>query len=103
MRKFIVSSGLRPNLCRPYLGCGKLRVLNQNLRITGAGGSPLTRAMDACFLTAFNHANMEYHTCKQTFEPVRKNIGRMVLPDCRYMNAVPCQDKSCSDMCLQHG
>jgi DNA-binding MurR/RpiR family transcriptional regulator len=66
--------------------------------ITCAEGSPLTQAADTCFLTAFNHTNMEYHTHKQVFEPACENIAQMALLDCIYMNVALKQDKSCFDM-----
>jgi DNA-binding MurR/RpiR family transcriptional regulator len=66
--------------------------------ITCAEGSPLTQVVDTCFLTAFNHTNMEYHTGKQIFEPACENIAQMALLDCIYMNVALKQDKSCYDM-----
>ncbi|MDR2051944.1 MAG: MurR/RpiR family transcriptional regulator [Treponema sp.] len=66
--------------------------------ITCAEGSPLTQAVDICFLTAFNHTNMEYHTGKQMFEPACENISQIALLDCIYMNVALKQDKSCYDM-----
>jgi DNA-binding MurR/RpiR family transcriptional regulator len=66
--------------------------------ITCAENSPLTQAADTCFLTAFNHTNMEYHTGKQIFEPACENIAQMALLDCIYMNVALKQDKSCCDM-----
>jgi DNA-binding MurR/RpiR family transcriptional regulator len=66
--------------------------------ITSADGSPLTQAVDICFLTAFNSANMEYRTHKQAFEPACENIAQIVLLDCIYMNVALKQDKSCFDM-----
>jgi DNA-binding MurR/RpiR family transcriptional regulator len=66
--------------------------------ITCAEGSPLTQVVDTCFLTAFNHTNMEYHTGKQIFEPACENLAQMALLDCIYMNVALKQDKSCYDM-----
>jgi DNA-binding MurR/RpiR family transcriptional regulator len=66
--------------------------------ITCAEGSPLTQVVDTCFLTAFNHTNMEYHTGKQMFEPACENISQIALLDCIYMNVALKQDKSCYDM-----
>ncbi|MDR3161169.1 MAG: MurR/RpiR family transcriptional regulator, partial [Spirochaetaceae bacterium] len=51
----------------------------KTIGITSAEGSPLTQAVDVCFLTAFNSANMEYRTHKQAFEPACENIAQMVL------------------------
>jgi DNA-binding MurR/RpiR family transcriptional regulator len=66
--------------------------------ITSADGSPLTRVVDICLLTAFNSANMEYRTHKQAFEPACENIAQMVLLDCIYMNVALRMDKSRFDM-----
>jgi DNA-binding MurR/RpiR family transcriptional regulator len=66
--------------------------------ITCAEGSPLTQVVDTCFLTAFNHTNMEYHAGKQMFEPACENIPQIALLDCIYMNVALKQDKSCYDM-----
>jgi DNA-binding MurR/RpiR family transcriptional regulator len=66
--------------------------------ITSADGSPLTQAVDICFLTAFNNANMEFRTHKQEFEPACENLAQMVLLDCIYMNVALRQDKPCLDM-----
>jgi DNA-binding MurR/RpiR family transcriptional regulator len=66
--------------------------------ITCAEGSPLAQVVDTCFLTAFNHTNMEYHTGKQIFEPACENITQMALLDCIYMSVALKQDKSCYDM-----
>lgn len=66
--------------------------------ITSVDDSPLTQAVDICLLTAFNHANMEWRTHKQAFEPACENIAQMVLLDCIYMNVALKQDKSCFDM-----
>jgi DNA-binding MurR/RpiR family transcriptional regulator len=66
--------------------------------ITSADGSPLMRAVDICFLTAFNHANMEYRTHNQEFEPSSENIAQMVLLDCIYMNVALKPGKSYFDV-----
>jgi DNA-binding MurR/RpiR family transcriptional regulator len=66
--------------------------------ITSADGSPLTQAVDTCFLTAYNSANMEYRMHKQDFEPSCESIAQMALLDCIYMNVALKQDKSCFDM-----
>jgi DNA-binding MurR/RpiR family transcriptional regulator len=66
--------------------------------ITCAEGSPLAQVVDVCFLTAFNHTNMEYHTGKQMFEPACENIPQITLLDCIYMNVALKQDKACYDM-----
>jgi DNA-binding MurR/RpiR family transcriptional regulator len=66
--------------------------------ITCAEGSPLAQVVDTCFLTAFNHTNMEYHTGKQMFEPACENIPQIALLDCIYMNVALKQDTSCYDM-----
>ena len=70
----------------------------QTIGITSAEGSPLMKAVDTCFLTAFNIANIEYRTHDQEFEPSSENIAQMVLLDCIYMNIALKQDKSCIDM-----
>ncbi|MDR0877768.1 MAG: MurR/RpiR family transcriptional regulator, partial [Treponema sp.] len=66
--------------------------------ITSADGSPLTGVVDTCFLTAFNNANMEFHTPRQAFEPSCENIAQMVLLDCIYMHVALKLDKSCFDV-----
>ncbi|MDR2143244.1 MAG: MurR/RpiR family transcriptional regulator [Treponema sp.] len=66
--------------------------------ITCAEGSPLTQVADTCFLTAFNHTNMGYHTGKQMFEPACENIPQIALLDCIYMNVALKQNKACYDM-----
>ncbi|MFP3040972.1 MurR/RpiR family transcriptional regulator [Treponema primitia] len=66
--------------------------------ITSVDGSPLTKAADTSFLTAFNNANMEYRTHRQAFEPACENLAQIALLDCIYMNVALRQDQSCFDM-----
>lgn len=66
--------------------------------ITSAAGSPLTQAVDLCFLTACNNANIEYRTNDQAFEPACESIAQIALLDCIYMNVALRRDKSCFDM-----
>lgn len=69
----------------------------KTIGITSAEGSPLAKAAEHVFLTAYNCDNMEFRNQNNTYEPACENITQIALLDCIYMNVALKLDQKCID------